>query len=107
VRHSDCCNRIRLAISELGGLSVPYTVGLFRTLEDERRVKVGREGVADILACIGGRFVAVEVKVGHDRQRPDQIAFQRAIEAANGLYVLAKFSDKEDGVATLREAVAC
>jgi hypothetical protein len=107
VRHSDCCNRIRLAISELGGLSVPYTVGLFRTLEDERRVKVGREGVADILACIGGRFVAVEVKVDRDRQRPDQIAFQRAIEAASGLYVLAKFSDKEDGVATLREAVAC
>jgi hypothetical protein len=106
VRHSDACNLIHLAISELGGRSIPYTVGRFRALDSERVIKVGQDGTADILACVRGRFVAVEVKVDRDPQRDDQKIFQAAFEKAGGLYVLARFTDRgEDGVATLQRAL--
>jgi hypothetical protein len=54
MKHSDAVNRIRLAVSEMGGLSVPYTVGMFRTLEDERRIKI-----AQAVKAAGGRYVLV------------------------------------------------
>jgi hypothetical protein len=101
VTHSDACNRIRLAVSELGGISVPYTVGTFRAMDRDRPVRIGTPGVSDILACINGKFYGIEVKVNRDKQRPEQASFQAAIEKAGGVYVLAKFSDKEDGVQCL------
>jgi hypothetical protein len=106
MKHSDAVNRIRLAVSEMGGLSVPYTVGMFRTLEDERRIKIGREGVSDVLACIGGRFVAVEVKVNRDVWRDEQRDFAQAVKAAGGRYVLVRFDERTDGVETLKRALA-
>lgn len=105
MRHSDAVNKIRLAISDLGGISIPYTVGAFRALDSERVVKVGLPGVSDVVACVRGRFVGVEIKCDRDQQRPEQKNFQAAIEAQGGLYVLARFTDKEDGVATLKGAL--
>jgi hypothetical protein len=49
----------------------------------------GSRGSADISATIAGRSVKIEVKVGRDYQRPDQIKYQRDIEAAGGLYFIA------------------
>ena len=49
----------------------------------------GTKGSADISATIAGRSVKVEVKVGRDYQRPDQIKYQQSIEAAGGLYFIA------------------
>jgi hypothetical protein len=103
VKHSDACNRIRLAVSEMGGLSLPYTTGMFEAAG--RPVKVGREGASDIIACIDGRFVAIEVKVGHDTWRLDQRMFRSAVERAGGVYVLARFTPDVDGVETLRAAL--
>ena len=106
MNHSSAVNRIRLAVSALGGVSIPYTVGSFRAMDSDRVIRVGLPGVSDILACIGGRFIAVEVKVGRDTQRDEQKSFQAAAEKAGALYVLAKFTDKEDGVVTLKAAVS-
>jgi hypothetical protein len=105
--HSDAVNLLRLAVSDLGGLSLKFTTGMFRQIDGDRKVKVGQDGAADIVACIGGRAVFIEAKLEHDVWRPDQQLFADAVRKAGGLYVLAKFSDKEDGVATLRDAVAC
>ena len=107
MKHSDAIAKVRLAITELGGISVPYTVGMFRTMDGERVVKVGIDGVSDVLACISGRFVGVEVKVGRDQHRDNQKSFKAAVERAGGVHVLARFTDKEDGVKTLNEAIAC
>jgi hypothetical protein len=105
MKHSDACNRIRLAVSEMGGIALPYTTGMFRQMDGDRPVKVGREGASDIIACIGGKFVAIETKVGCDVWRDDQQLFADAVRKAGGLYVLARFSDTEDGVETLRAAL--
>lgn len=50
----------------------------------------GVKGTADISATIGGRSVKIEVKVGRDRQREEQKAYQQQIERAGGLYVIAR-----------------
>lgn len=47
-------------------------------------------GSADIAATINGRSVKVEVKIGADRQSRAQKDYQRAVEQAGGLYVIAK-----------------
>jgi hypothetical protein len=46
-------------------------------------------GSADVAATIRGKSVKIEVKVGRDRQSPDQIQYQKSIENAGGLYFIA------------------
>lgn len=50
----------------------------------------GQRGTADISATVKGRSIKIEVKVGRDKQRPEQVEYQRQIEASGGLYVIAK-----------------
>jgi hypothetical protein len=45
-------------------------------------------GRADILCCLAGRFVAVEVKTGAGRPSESQKRFRDSVEKAGGLYVL-------------------
>ena len=52
------------------------------------------KGTADISATIAGRSVKVEVKVGKDRQRPDQVKYQQAVERAGGVYIIVKSFDE-------------
>jgi hypothetical protein len=54
----------------------------------------GTKGSADISATIKGRSVKIEVKIGKDRQSEDQIKYQQAIEAAGGIYLVAKDFDQ-------------
>ncbi len=50
----------------------------------------GKDGTADISATISGRSAKIEVKIGRDRQSIKQAQYQAAIEAAGGLYVIAR-----------------
>ena len=55
------------------------------------------KGSADISATIRGRSVKIEVKIGKDRQSEAQKQYQAEIEAAGGLYYIAKnFTDFVD-----------
>lgn len=47
-------------------------------------------GSADISATIQGRSVKIEVKIGFDRQSEAQKAYQKEVEAAGGLYYVAR-----------------
>ena len=49
----------------------------------------GSRGSADISATIAGKSVKIEVKVGRDKQRPDQVRYQLEIEKAGGIYFIA------------------
>ncbi len=44
----------------------------------------GVRGVADTLFCVKGHFIAVEVKVGKDKLRPQQILFLNNVIADGG-----------------------
>ena len=50
----------------------------------------GTNGSADISATIRGRSVKIEVKIGKDRQSHAQRQYQQAVEAAGGIYYVAK-----------------
>lgn len=47
-------------------------------------------GTADISATVKGRSVKIEVKIGSDRQSEKQRQYQSDIEAAGGLYYIAR-----------------
>ena len=51
------------------------------------------KGSADISATIAGRSVKIEVKIGSDRQRPEQVRYQEQVERAGGVYVIARDLD--------------
>ncbi|MCK9370259.1 VRR-NUC domain-containing protein [Candidatus Dojkabacteria bacterium] len=53
-------------------------------------------GVSDIIAIRpqDGRFVAIEVKIGHDKLRESQIAFLGSVERAKGIAVVVKTFDE-------------
>lgn len=85
VPHDDLVRRIRLYLSEVGALSVKIdTPGL---LFDKvgRPVKLGRKGVLDIAACLKGRFVAIDAKIGRDNLKLDQKKYARAVERSGGI----------------------
>lgn len=48
------------------------------------------KGVSDIIAVIDGRFIGIEVKTKRGRQSADQILFQKRLERAGGVYVVAR-----------------
>lgn len=50
----------------------------------------GTKGTADISATIKGRSVKIEVKIGKDRQSSYQVAYQKQIEQAGGIYIIVK-----------------
>lgn len=52
------------------------------------------KGSADISATIKGRSVKIEVKIGQDRQSDAQIKYQKSVEAAGGVYMIAKTFDQ-------------
>jgi hypothetical protein len=124
MKHSDAISKIRLALADMGAISLPQTVGMFYdpatvariaeqsakagrpVMGNARPIRIGLPGTSDIIACHKGRWLGVEIKVDRDQQRPEQKNFQAAIEAQGGLYVLARFTDTLDGVETLRRALA-
>lgn len=62
-------------------------------------VRANVPGCADLVGCHRGRFVAIEVKTRSGRQSEQQRRFQRAVERAGGLYVVARCTD--DALAAL------
>jgi hypothetical protein len=85
VPHDDLVRSIRLYLSEVGALSIKIdTPGL---LFDKRGtpVKIGTKGVLDINACLKGRFLAIDAKIGRDRLSPTQINFTASVERAGGI----------------------
>lgn len=83
--HDDLVRKIRIFISEIGGLSCHIeTPGL---LFDKagRPVKIGKKGRLDIAATIKGRSVWIDAKIGRDKLKPDQQKFAQAVQRAGGL----------------------
>lgn len=52
--------------------------------------RFGATGSPDIVCVIEGKFIGIEVKASNGRQSDAQKDFQQRLEAAGGLYVLAR-----------------
>jgi hypothetical protein len=53
-----------------------------------------RKGTADISATIKGRSVMIEIKVGKDKPRPEQLAEQQKERHAGGIYEFVSTPDE-------------
>lgn len=65
-----------------------------------RVVRFGLVGSPDIIGCVRGRFVGIEVKAVSRRQSDQQRNFQAAFEKSGGTYVLAHSA--EDALSAIR-----
>lgn len=54
-----------------------------------RFVSFGVKGAPDIVCCIKGKFVGIEVKRTGGKQSVEQKLFQQALERSGGIYILA------------------
>jgi len=90
--HSTIISQI---IKTFGNLPHSYLwsnqTGVSRT--GGRWIPFGEKGSPDIIGCIRGQFIGVEVKVGKDKWRDDQKAFCERIKKAGGYYFLVKSVD--------------
>lgn len=89
--HGELVNDILLEVSPLG-LAWSNQTGALKNAEG-RLVRYGLPGSSDVLACINGRMVGIEAKVGADRQRKNQCNFADAMRKAGGIYILARSVD--------------
>lgn len=96
-------NRILVALcAAFPGRSVWWRQNVGRVRTDRGIwVQLGPPGIADLMGALDGRAVAVEVKQPRGEQREAQKRFQKAWEAAGGVYVLAR--SPEAAVASLKE----
>jgi hypothetical protein len=64
--------------------------GRTRTIGQKKWIKgTGTDGTADISATIAGKSVKIEVKIS-DRQSKAQQEYQRQVEQAGGIYIIAR-----------------
>jgi hypothetical protein len=63
-----------------------------------RLVRYGLPGSSDVLACIKGRFVGVECKVGRDRMSEQQHRFTNAIRRNEGIILLLHAAADENPI---------
>ena len=49
-----------------------------------------RRGIGDIIACINGKFVMIEIKVGSDKQSVYQKQVEKDVNKAGGYYWIVK-----------------
>lgn len=49
-----------------------------------------KKGVSDVTGVLSGKPLNIEIKIGKDRQSPEQKQVQKDIEAAGGYYFIAK-----------------
>ena len=99
----DLLNRTLAAVGALPGvLAWRNNTGALKDING-RLVRFGAKGSPDVLVIAAGRFIGIELKTRTGRQRPDQVTWKRACEAAGGVYVLAR--DVETALGAVRSAL--
>lgn len=84
---------IRLALGQRDDVMLlRINVGKFRPLhgDQDRAIQSAPPGTPDLLGVWDGKALAIEVKNAKGRQRPEQVAFQKAWQARGGVYILAR-----------------
>jgi len=106
VKERTIQNKILVALSaEFAGRSIWWTndTGVAKSMDGKRTIAFGLKGSPDILGCLDGRFIGIEVKTATGKQRDAQAKFQKAFELAGGIYIIARSPD--DAIAQIEAAL--
>lgn len=105
VSHKDACRLAALVISDFGGMPSIRNVGLFFDRRGNPR-RIGVKGEADVQGVMpDGRAVAVEVKTGKATRTAQQRRWGKRFAELGGLYLVARWSETEDGAEQIRAAL--
>lgn len=90
--HENLSKLTRLTLSQSGlGFLWPNATGVGLSLKDKRVISFGLKGSTDNIGMTRkGRFLAVEIKIGKDFLKPDQVIFRDNVIKNNGLYYLIR-----------------
>lgn len=80
-KHSQLVNDIKLFLE-----SLPYSMVTVITPGPYGSMR----STSDILACLNGRYVAIEVKVGKDEAKKGQTRFIKDVKKAKGIGIVAR-----------------
>lgn len=69
-------------------------VGVWDEAKQIHRAGNTEKGLPDIIACIRGEFVSIEVKAGKDKMSEHQEMRRQEIERAKGMYFVARSTDE-------------
>lgn len=91
-------NLLKLSLLELSHAKIATAwrneTGVGKTLDGDRVIKFGLKGSSDIIGLTRqGRFLAVEIKVGDDFMKQDQINFKDTILRNNGYHFEIRCED--------------
>ncbi len=76
-----------LYLEHLGGCATEIdNRGYFNPVTNKFQQSRTKNGVPDILACLKGKYLGVEIKAGNDRMRPEQLVFRDEILRAGGYF---------------------
>jgi len=78
---------------EYAGIGLFYRRNTGGMEKDGFFVRFGLPGMADVGAIIQGQSYEIEVKSDKGKQSPEQRNWQRAVERAGGIYILARSVD--------------
>ncbi|MDR2475708.1 MAG: VRR-NUC domain-containing protein [Bacteroidales bacterium] len=70
------------------------TTGIYSKRLNKYIYSGSTKGMADITAVIDGKHVSIEVKVGRDKPRPEQLKVQKRIEDSGGIYIFVHSFDE-------------
>lgn len=103
--HPQAVSSALLAVSGMGHRAWARNVGVFADMRGTHR-RIGVKGEADIQGILrGGYALAIEVKTGHAFRTPHQRAWGAMWLAMGGCYVLARYSDSDDGDTSIRSEI--
>lgn len=96
VTHTNLIKLSLIALSQ-NNLATAWQndTGVGRSMTGDRVIKFGLKGSSDIIGITrSGKFLAVEIKVGKDNLRPEQLVFKDVVEKNNGKYFLIRNEDE-------------
>lgn len=86
---ADLTQAIIKYIRSRGGYAVRVNcAGIFDQKANRWRKSATARGTADIHACIDGKHVSIEIKIGDDRQSDAQKQCEKQVREAGGIYLL-------------------
>lgn len=97
--------KILLALStQFQGRGIFWTndTGTAKSMDGKRVIRFGLPGSPDIIGCLDGMFIGIEVKTATGSQQKNQKAFEKAIKSVGGFYAVAR--SPAEAVSVLMEA---
>jgi len=106
--HSDLIKKTLKEFSA-SGLATCFRIetGVARSLDGSRIISFGSKGMSDIIGITSnGLFISIEIKIGRDDLREDQINFKNMIQKNKGLhYVIRNEQDLSSAISDVRHRI--